>query len=100
MEKYSLTFKDQLVSKVVKVEDSQFLQLSMEPGQGLTEHKTPNHLTLVVLSGQIRFTLKNEEMVLEASDMIKVNPNAEHAVEAIDKSIVLLVLVPEVQSVD
>lgn len=94
MKRNSLSFKEKLVSPVTKVEDCNFVQLSMQPGQGLTKHRTPHHLNLLVLSGRILFTLGDEEIELNASEMITVEPNLEHAVEAIEKSVALLMLVP------
>jgi quercetin dioxygenase-like cupin family protein/hemerythrin-like domain-containing protein len=100
MERYSLAFKEKLVSPVATVEDCKFVQLSMEEGQGLTKHRTPHNLNFLVLSGRVRFTVGDEELSLESGDMVTVEPNHEHAVYALEKSVALLMLVPEKKIVE
>src|SRR5579875_3471938 len=95
MEKISLKFRDKPVQSVLKRGDSKFVQLSFEPGQGLTKHKAPLALAVVVLTGKIRFTVGDETVILEASEMLTVDPAVEHAVEAVERSTVLLVLTPD-----
>ncbi|OPG15581.1 hemerythrin domain-containing protein [Ferroacidibacillus organovorans] len=94
MEKYSLQFREQSVQSVLKRGESKFVQLSLEPGEGLTKHRAPLALTVIVLTGQIRFTVGTESEVLNASEMLAIEPTVEHAVEALERSTVLLVLTP------
>lgn len=94
MENYSLSFKEQMAKSITQAETTKFVQLSLDKGQNMVKHKTPHHLNLILLSGQIRFTLEDEELMLEATDMITVEPGREHALEALEKSVALLVLVP------
>jgi quercetin dioxygenase-like cupin family protein len=72
-----------------------FVQLSLDPGQGLTNHHTPLALAVIVLTGTIRFTTGEQDEVLHTADMLVLDPRVEHAVEALERSIVLLVLVPD-----
>lgn len=95
MERISLSFKEKLVSGVATVEGCKFVQLSMEKGQGLTKHKAPHVLNFIVLSGRVRFALGDDDNILETSDMITVEPGLEHEVEALEKSVALLILVPK-----
>lgn len=94
LEKFSLVFGDRPVQSVVQRGESKFVQLSFEPGQGLTKHRAPLALTMVVLTGQVLFTVGEDSELLKASEMLTLEPNIEHAVEAVEKSTVLLVLTP------
>jgi quercetin dioxygenase-like cupin family protein len=94
VQKYSLQFRDRPVESILQRGQSKFVQLSLEPGRGLTKHSTPMALTVVVLTGQIRFTVGDTTELLNASDMLAIDPGVEHAVEAIQRSTVLLVLTP------
>ncbi|KPV42614.1 hemerythrin domain-containing protein [Alicyclobacillus ferrooxydans] len=94
MEKLSLQFQDQNVKSILQHGDAKFVQLSLNPGEGLTKHRTPHNLCVIVLSGRVEFTMQGETGELAALEMLTVQPKVEHAVQAIDKSTVLLVLIP------
>lgn len=95
MDRYSLQFRDKPVQSVLQRGQSKFIQLSFPPGEGLTKHRAVLALTVIVLTGRIRFTVGEHTEVLGASEMLAVAPGAEHAVEAIERSTVLLVLTPD-----
>lgn len=94
MEKMSLQFRDKPVQSLAKRGESKFVQLSFDPGQGLTRHRAPLALTVVVLTGAVRFTVGDDEELLRASEMVMLDPNVEHAIAGVEKSTVLLVLTP------
>lgn len=94
MEKFSLEFRDRPVQSIVQRGESKFVQLSFEPGQGLTKHRAPLALTVVVLTGQVLFTVGEQSEYLKASEMLTLDPAVEHAIEAVDQSTVLLILTP------
>ncbi|MCL6443808.1 MAG: hemerythrin domain-containing protein [Alicyclobacillus sp.] len=100
MEKFSLKFRDKPVQSILQRGESKFVQLSFKPGQGLTKHRAPLALTVVVLTGRVLFTVDDKTEVLEASEMLTVDPAVEHAIEAVEKSTVLLVLTPDVKQVE
>lgn len=97
MQVYSLQFRDKTVQSVLQRGQSKFIQLSFGAGQGLTKHRAPLALTVIVLSGAVLFTVGDRTQKLNALEMLAIAPNVEHAIEAIDKSIVLLVLTPDEQ---
>jgi len=94
MEKYSLQFRDRPVQSVLQRGESKFVQLSLEPGEGITKHRAPLALTVVVLTGHVLFTVDDKTEILESSDMLALAPGVEHAVKAVEKSTVLLILTP------
>jgi|GEM_PF-2036048 len=95
MEKISLQFREQLVQSLLQRGQSKFVQLSLEAGQALTNHRAALALTVIVLTGKVRFTVGETTEVLDASSMLAIAPDAEHALEGIEKSTVLLVLTPD-----
>src|SRR5579875_1589848 len=95
MEKISLQFRDRPVQNVLQRGDSKFVQLSFEPGEGLTKHRVPLALAVIVLTGRVLFTVEEQTEPLDASDMLTVDPGVEHAIEAVERSTVLLVLTPD-----
>ncbi|WP_026962664.1 hemerythrin domain-containing protein [Alicyclobacillus herbarius] len=94
MQRVSLAFQDKMVQSLLQHGEARFVQLSLNPGQGLTRHKTPLALTVVVVSGKIVFTVDDEQVLLEGPSLLPVGAGVEHAVEAVEKSVVLLVLAP------
>lgn len=95
MEKISLQFRDKQVQCVLQRDETKFIQLSLAPHKGLTKHRTPHNLAVLVLTGKVLFTIEEQSFVLEASEMLAVDPGVEHAIEGIEQSTVLLVLTPD-----
>lgn len=95
MEKFSLKFRDRQVQSVLQRGESKFVQLSLEPGKGLAKHSTPLALSVVVLTGRVVFTVGEQTEILEATEMLTVDPAVEHAIEAVELSTVLLILTPD-----
>lgn len=100
MEKVSLQFRDRPVQSVMQRGESKFVQLSFEAGKGLVKHRAPLALTVIVLTGRVSFTVDEHTQVLESSEMLAVDPGVEHAIEAIERSTVLLVLTPNAAVVE
>lgn len=98
MNKVSFAFQEQNVKSVLQHGEGKFVQLSLNPGEGLTKHRTPHHLAVIVLRGVIRFSLGGETEELSAQEMVTVEPKVEHAVEAVEQSIVLLVIMPQYEA--
>lgn len=62
-------------------------------GQELTEHTSPHHAIVQILSGQCEFFLKGEPRTLKAGDQLYMPPGLPHAVQAKEKFSMLLTLV-------
>lgn len=61
-------------------------------GQELTEHTTPQHALVQVLSGACDFTLDGEVHALKAGDALHMPPGLPHAVKATEQFAMLLTL--------
>lgn len=100
MEKISLQFRDRPVQSVQQRGESKFVQLSFEAGKGLVKHRAPLTLTVVVLTGRVLFTVGDQTERIESSEMLTVDAGVEHAIEAVERSTVLLVLTPDATAAD
>ena len=61
-------------------------------GQELTEHASPQHAVIQVLSGECEFSLAGKTHPAKAGDLIYMPPNLPHAVRATRKFSMLLTL--------
>ncbi len=93
MQKFSLDFKDRSVQSLYTLGDNRFVQASFMPGQGFTKNVTKQMLSVVVLTGRIKFTAGNETIELLPSELVIVEPATEHSIEAVEQSTLLLTMI-------
>jgi quercetin dioxygenase-like cupin family protein len=62
-------------------------------GQELTEHTSPHHALIQIISGQCEFSLKSEPRTLKSGDVLYMPPGLPHAVRATSQFSMLLTLV-------
>lgn len=93
MQLYSLDFKDNFVQPIMDNKVSKVVQFSFPKGKVLEKHKTSSPILVIVLSGQVCFKAE-EEVLLQVGQLVSLEPNVEHYVEALEDSILLLVLTP------
>jgi quercetin dioxygenase-like cupin family protein len=94
MNVYHLTFADKFVTPVLDNGVSKVVQFSFEKGKVLDKHNTSSDILVTVLSGQIRFKAGSEEVLLQAGDLVSLEKEVEHSLEAIEKSVVQVTLTP------
>lgn len=63
-------------------------------GAVVPEHRHEHEQVSTLLEGRVRFVVDGEERVLEAGESLVVRPNAPHAVEALEQSVVLDLFAP------
>jgi quercetin dioxygenase-like cupin family protein len=61
-------------------------------GQELTEHTSPHHAVVQILTGECEFTLGTEVRSLQAGDLVHMPPGLPHAVRATRQFSMLLTL--------
>jgi quercetin dioxygenase-like cupin family protein len=93
MNTYPLVFREHFVQLIKENNAYKAVQLSFPQGKILEKHKTSSHLLLVVVSGQIQVNA-DEDVLLQADHLVSLEPNVEHSVEAMEDSIILLILTP------
>ncbi|TRY26525.1 hypothetical protein FOI68_06525 [Brevibacillus sp. LEMMJ03] len=93
MKKYPLSFEETFIRPMLDNGVSKVVKFSFPKGKRLQKHKTSSDILLFVLQGTIRFTA-HEEVELAAASMISLEKQVEHAIEALEDSVVVLVLTP------
>lgn len=93
MQLVQLSFSDHFVQPILDNQVSKVVQFSFPKGKVLQKHKTSSHILLLLVCGQVRFTAE-EEVLFQANQIISLEPNVEHSVEALEDSILLLIQTP------
>ena len=62
-------------------------------GQELSEHTSPHHALVQVLSGECEFRVQDQAHALKPGDLLSMPPHAPHAVKATREFSMLLTLV-------
>jgi quercetin dioxygenase-like cupin family protein len=63
-----------------------------DAGQELTEHTSPHHALVQVLTGRCEWKLGGETRTLQAGDLLYMPPHLPHAVKALERFSMLLTL--------
>jgi quercetin dioxygenase-like cupin family protein len=90
---YPLKFEEQFVKPILDNSVSKVVQFSFPKGKVLQKHNTSSDILVFVLQGRIQFST-NEEVTLQAGDMVSLEKNVEHSLKALEQSLVILVLTP------
>ncbi|QQE81001.1 hemerythrin domain-containing protein [Alicyclobacillus sp. SO9] len=94
LETIQLKFSDKTVRTVFQNGQGRMMQLSLPEGEGLQKHVAKLPLALVVLTGKVTFSTDDTVVELGAQDMVTVPELREHAVTALQDSIILVTLMP------
>ena len=85
-------FNGVTVAKLFDGPNSKEIRINLEKGAQMKEHKAPGAIMVQVLSGKIDFSVGENNVILDALDMITLEPNVIHALTALENSIVRLSL--------
>ena len=85
-------FNGVTVAKLFDGPHSKEIRINLEKGAQMKEHKAPGAIMLQVLSGKIDFSVGENNIILDALDMVTLEPNVIHALTALENSIVRLSL--------
>jgi quercetin dioxygenase-like cupin family protein len=66
---------------------------AFDAGEGLSEHKTPYDAFVSVMEGEARIRVADREYSLRAGDTLVLPANAPHAVDAVGRFKMLLVMI-------
>jgi len=68
--------------------------LSFDKGEGLSTHSAPGDAMIIILEGSVRVTIgENPEVVLNEGDTTVMPANIPHALEALEKFKMMLIVV-------
>nr|WP_314565552.1 cupin domain-containing protein [uncultured Campylobacter sp.] len=85
-------FNGVTIAKLFDGPHSKEIRINLEKGAQMKEHKAPGAIMVQVLSGKIEFSVGENNVILDALDMITLEPNVMHALTALENSIVRLSL--------
>lgn len=66
---------------------------ALDKGQTISEHTTPYDALVVILDGKAKITISGKEIKLEAGESTLMPANEPHALEAVEKFKMLLVMI-------
>lgn len=93
MEKHFLN-PDTLLGRVVSTKDKyQVVHLSLKKGNEVPDFKMDVNILIFVLSGTVRLVAGEEEILLNAQDLVEMEPNREHMMFALEDSQIFVVKV-------
>ncbi len=85
-------FNGVTIAKLFDGPNSKEIRINLEKGAQMKEHKAPGAIMVQVLSGKVDFSVGENSFILDALDMITLEPNVVHALVALENSIVRLSL--------
>ena len=77
---------------LMKTSTARVVLFGFAVGQELTEHTSPQHAMVQVLSGECEWTLGGQVRTLKAGELLYMPPNLPHAVRATQQFSMLLTL--------
>jgi quercetin dioxygenase-like cupin family protein len=83
-----------IVSRTLIQKDSGTVTLfAFDQGQGLSEHTTPFDAIVYVFDGKTEVTISGSSSILEKGDMIIMPADEPHALEAVGKFKMMLIMI-------
>lgn len=80
---------------VVKTDHLRQVLMTLRAGCALSEHHAPGPMSVVALSGAIRFSSGGETVRLEHGDLVSLGHREPHSVEAETDAVFLITIAPE-----
>jgi quercetin dioxygenase-like cupin family protein len=85
---------DSIVSReIIKKPTGTVTLFAFDEGQGLSEHTTPFDAMVQAIEGKFEITISGKPYILEAGDMIVMPAGEPHALKALRKFKMLLVMI-------
>lgn len=89
--------EDGIASRVLaKTGGGNLTLFAFDAGQGLTEHTSPFDAFVMVLDGAMALTVGGKEVTATPSTIVRMPANVPHALEAREKSRMLLIMLRDV----
>ena len=86
--------KDSVVSRTIIDREAGTVTLfAFDEGQGLSEHTAPYDAMVYVIDGEVEITISGKPYRLKEGDMIVMPANEPHALKALSRFKMLLVMV-------
>jgi quercetin dioxygenase-like cupin family protein len=80
-------------STVIEKKTGTVTLFAFDQGQGLSEHTAPFDAMVCVLDGKVEITISGIPKILEKGDMIIMPANEPHALKAVEKYKMMLIMI-------
>jgi quercetin dioxygenase-like cupin family protein len=77
---------------LVKEADFRLILIALRQGGRMEEHRAPGRISIHTLSGRLRLQVLDQTIDLSAGQILALDPNVAHDVEALDESAFLLTI--------
>lgn len=94
MQKHSFALQESFFMPVLDNGHSKVVHLSFPKGKVLDRHVAPSDILIFVISGKIEFQYGEHTVLLQQGDMVSLEKKIEHALTALEESVVALVITP------
>ncbi len=86
-----LTAKDKSIKKIFGNDQSNIVNIQLKAGEDIPEHDSKNPIFIIVRSGTVKFICTEEEYRLKDSDILFMEAEELHSVEAVTDTDFLIV---------
>ncbi|CAD2070952.1 hypothetical protein GCM10007275_16440 [Jeotgalicoccus coquinae] len=86
-----LKTKDKSIKKIFGNEQSNIVNIQLKTGEEIPEHNSKNPVFIIVRSGTVKFICPDEEYLLQDSDILFMEAEEMHSVEAVTDTDFLVV---------
>lgn len=91
MKKISANILDGKFEHLVDEDNLQITHLQIKKGEEVPSHKSDKNVVVVIYKGKVDFKGENGSQIIIPGDIITMNPNEMHALEAIEDSDLMVI---------
>lgn len=78
---------------LMKSASMRIVLIAIHKGNEISTHQTEGPISVHIIEGRLQFTIENESIVLEKGQLLSLQENIQHGLNAIEKTIFLLTMV-------
>lgn len=75
--------KEKSIGKVLAGEFSDIMNIQLRAGEVIPEHNAPFEVIVICRSGEVKFPVEGQELVLNEKSVLLLAPDENHGLEAI-----------------
>lgn len=91
MKKISANILDGKFEHLIDEENLQVTHLQIKKGEEVPSHKSDQNVIVVIYKGKVNFTGENGKEIIAPGDIITMDPNEMHALEALEDSDLMVI---------
>ena len=86
------TLAEHPTTTLIKTDALEVIRLVLPAGKSIPAHSVPGEITVQCLKGRVKFPAMGKDIQLQAGEMLYLEGNESHAVQAIEDSTVLVTI--------